>query len=155
MSKYVRVSDLPDSNKTPNYLDENGNVTSNYQIQSFFPLVGSGSYHGSFNGGVFSTEIEHPFKFYEKISATNSQGIAVATSAAATIASTPGGGYTTALSILKNKDEYNFNLLFLPGIVDGETNHSTIITQAVDLCESRTDCFLVYDASSKTDSVAV
>jgi hypothetical protein len=55
---------------------------------------------------------------------------------------------------LSNKDEYNFNLLFLPGIVDGLANHSSIITQAVDLCESRTDCFLVYDASSKTDSVA-
>ena len=64
------------------------------------------------------------------------------------------GGYTTALSILKNKDEYLFNLLFLPGIIDGLANHSTIITQAVDLCESRTDCFLVYDASSKTDTVA-
>ena len=43
--------------------------------------------------------------------------------------------------------------MFLPGIVDGLTDHGSIISQAVDLCESRTDCFLVYDASSKTDSV--
>ena len=149
MSKYVRVSSLPDGNKTPNYLDENGDVLTP-ALSSSIPPVGSGSAHGAFDGGVFSTEIAHPFNFYENISGTNSQGVAVATSAA-TIGT---GGYTTALSILSNKDEYNFNLLFLPGIVDGLANHSSIITQAVDLCESRTDCFLVYDASSKTDSVA-
>ena len=51
-------------------------VTTNYSdSSSFFPLVGSGSDHGAFNGGVFSTEIEHPFNFYENINATNSQGI--------------------------------------------------------------------------------
>ena len=151
MSKYVRVSDLPDSNKTPNYLDDNGNVTSNYSdSSSFFPSIGSGSYGGSFDGGEFSTEIAHPFAFYDDISATNSQGIVVATSGT-TIGS---GGYATALSMLKNKDEFNFNLLFLPGIIDGNANHSGIITQAIDLCESRTDCFLVYDASNKTSSVS-
>jgi len=151
MSKYVRVSSFLDARKTPNYLDDNGNVTTAYaNSSSFFPAVGSGSDHGVFSGGVFSTEISHPFKFYDDITATNSQGVNVATSAG-TIGT---GGYTTALSILSNKDEYNMNLLFLPGIVDGNANHSSIITQAVDLCESRTDCFLVYDATDKTSSVA-
>ena len=151
MSKYVRVSSFLDARKTPNYLDDNGNVTTAYaNSASFFPAVGSGSDHGAFSGGVFSTEISHPFKFYDDITATNSQGVNVATSAG-TIGT---GGYTTALSILSNKDEYNMNLLFLPGIIDGNANHSSIITQAVDLCESRTDCFLVYDATDKTSSVA-
>ena len=150
MSKYVRVSSLPDSNKTPNYLDENGDITTAYGTgEGFIPSVGTGSANGSFDGGIFSTEIEHPFNFYENINASNSQGVDVSVSAA-TIGT---GGYATALSLLKNKDEYNFNLLFLPGIVDGLTDHGSIISQAVDLCESRTDCFLVYDASSKTDSV--
>ena len=112
-------------------------------------MVGTGSAFGAFDGGRFTTEIEHPFNFYENINASNSQGVDVSVSAA-TIGT---GGYATALSLLKNKDEYNFNLLFLPGIVDGLTDHGSIISQAVDLCESRTDCFLVYDASSKTDSV--
>ena len=150
ISKYVRVSNFPDGNKTPNYLDENGNVTANYaNSASFFPAVGSGSRGGSFDGGVFSTEISHPFKFYDDITPENSQGINVATSGT-TIGS---GGYATALSILSNKDEYNMNLLFLPGIIDGNANHSAIISQAVDLCESRTDTFLVYDATNKTTSV--
>jgi len=151
-SKYVRVSDLPDANKTPNYLDENGDVLTP-ALSASIPPVGSGSAHGAFSGGVFSTEIAHPFKFYDDISPTNSQGIDVATSGAAVGDSSVGGGYGTALSMLKNKDEFNFNLLFLPGIIDGNANHSGIITQAIDLCESRTDCFLVYDATNKTSTV--
>ena len=156
LSKYVRISDFPDTTKTPNYLDDNGNITDAYKPDSgsFFPAVGSGSYGGSFNGGHFSTEISHPFNFYENISAGNSQGIAVASSAVAVGNSSLGGGYATALSILKNKDEYEFNLLFLPGIIDGLSNHSSIITKAIDLCEARTDCFLVFDPSSKTGTVA-
>ena len=154
-SKFVRVSAMPDGVKTPNYLDDNGDVTVRYSNSaSFFPTVGSGSYGGSFNGANFGAEIQHPFNFYENISATNSQGVKMADSAVAVGASSVGGGYRTALSMLSNKDEYNFNLLFLPGVVDGLANHSAIITNAVDLCESRTDCFLVLDASSKTDSVA-
>ena len=42
MSKYVRGSLLADTNKTPNYLDDNGAVTSPYaNSASFFPAVGS------------------------------------------------------------------------------------------------------------------
>ena len=151
-SKYVRVSSLPDANKTPNYLDENGDVLTP-ALSASIPPVGSGSAHGAFSGGVFSTEISHPFAFYDNISPTNSQGVDVATSGASVGTSTVGGGYGTALSMLKNKDEFNFNLLFLPGIIDGNANHSGIITQAIDLCESRTDCFLVYDATNKTSTV--
>ena len=154
-SRFVRVSAMPDGVKTPNYLDDNGDVTVRYSNSgSFFPAVGSGSYGGSFSGANFGAEIQHPFNFYENISATNSQGVKMADSAVAVGASSVGGGYRTALSMLSNKDEYNFNLLFLPGVIDGLSNHSSIITHAVDLCESRTDCFLVLDASSKTDPVA-
>ena len=48
MSKYVRVSALPDGNKTPNYLDENGDVTVHHHYHHSFHLVGSGSDHGGF-----------------------------------------------------------------------------------------------------------
>ena len=160
-SKYVRVSSLPESTKTPNYLDENGNVTSAYaNSSSFFPLVGSGSESnanrgGAFLGGVFSTEQnQHPFAFYENIESANSQGVNIATSAGQPSGASIGGGYGTALSMLRNKDEFNFNLLFLPGIQDDLSAHGAIITQAIDLCEERTDCFLVYDATSQTSTVS-
>jgi phage tail sheath protein FI len=64
------------------------------------------------------------------------------------------GGYGAALSILSNKDEYEFNLLFLPGIIDGLANHGSVLTQAISLCEDRGDCFLVFDPSGKTQTVA-
>ena len=46
---------------------------------SFIPLLGSGSYGGSFNGGDFGTQnANHPFNFYlETDSDTNSQGVEV------------------------------------------------------------------------------
>jgi phage tail sheath protein FI len=158
-SKYVRVSNLVEGKKTPNYLDENGNITDN-ALSASLPALGSGSYGGAFGdvtGGTKQTagdfgsgEITHPFNFYDNISATNSQGVNMSVSSA-TVGT---GGYKTALSLLSNKDEYSFNLLFLPGVVDQLANHSVVITDAIQLCEDRTDCFLVYDNTSKTDSVA-
>jgi hypothetical protein len=156
-SKYVRVKTL--SKKTPNYLDENGNLTDN-ALSASLPALGSGSYGGAFgdvSGGTAQTagnfgsgEVIHPFGFYDNISATNSQGIDMSVSSA-TVGT---GGYKTAISLLSNKDEYNFNLLILPGVVDQLANHSVVIGDAIQLCEDRGDCFLVYDNTSKTDSVA-
>jgi len=174
-SNFVRVSSLPDNRKTPNYLDQNGDVTSAYSSNSgsFFPLLGSGSYGGAFGAGtdiagnaLVGTQTgqtagsngdqnqQHPFGFYENISATNSQGIDMATSAARPSGTTPNGGYATALSILSNKDEYDINLLFLPGVIDQLENHAAIIGQAIEVCEDRGDCFLVYDNTSLTSNVA-
>ena len=152
-SNYVRVSSLADVNKTPNWLDENGDVNTPYNgvEATYLPGVGSGSYAGSFNGGFFGqTEVEHPFNFYENINASNSQGVDMSVSSVTVGA----GGYATALSLLSNKDEYSFNLLMLPGVIDQETDHSVVIAQAIQLCEDRGDCFLVYDNTELTDSVA-
>jgi len=171
-SNYVRVSSLPDVRKTPNYLDENGNITDAYgDGTTFLPPVGSGSFGGAFGqkigadpytfpasadltiqvaGDLGSNEVEHPFNFYDSISGTQSQGVDLSVSNT-TIGT---GGYATALSLLSNKDQYNFNLLVIPGIVDQQTDHSPIIGQAIQLCEDRGDCFLVYDNTNLTDSVA-
>ena len=176
-SNYIRVSSLPDGNKTPNYLDENGDVTAKFaNSSSFFPLVGSGSYGGAFGtarsiaGGVDGTSNQtagsngaenqkHPFAFYENITTDSSQGIDMSDSArrpTGNSVSETAGGYATALSVLKNKDEYDFNLLFLPGVIDQaiDANHNSIIGQAIEVCEDRGDCFLVYDNSAKTSTVA-
>ena len=64
-----------------------------------------------FNGGDFGTQnAQHPFNFYlETDSDTNSQGVNLATSGG-TLGT---GGYKTAINLLKNKDEYDIDLLFL------------------------------------------
>ena len=175
-SAYVRVSSLTEAFKTPNYLDENGDITTAYGTGAdFLPPVGSGSYGGAFGAGIDiagqlvagtnsgqtagsngDQNQQHPFAFYENISNTNNQGIDMANSATLPSGATNSGGYGTALSLLSNKDEYNFNLLFLPGVIDQAlgSNHNSVIGQAIDLCETRTDCFLVYDNTALTSTVA-
>ena len=152
-SKNVRVSNL--YVKTPNYLKEDGNRdTARYSDgEAYVPALGSGSYGGSFSGGDFGSQnASHPFNFYlETDSDTNSQGVNLATSAA-TLGT---GGYKTAINLLKNKDEFDIDLLFLPGILDQNgTNSNTIIGDAIQMCEDRGDCFLVYDNTFLTDTVA-
>jgi len=173
-SKFVRVSNLPESRKTPNYLDENGNLTNN-ALSASLPVIGSGSYGGAFGAGtdiaggtIVSTEaaqtagsngdenISHPFKFYGDIDSSNSQGINMSESAIKPAGSAQGGGYATAISILSNKDEHDINLLLLPGVIDQaiDANHNSIIGQAIEMCQDRGDCFLVYDNVALTTNVA-
>jgi hypothetical protein len=163
-SKYVRVSSFPDSTKTPNYLDENGNVTTPKYSNSasFLPALGSGSYGGSFSGGVFGSEVDHPFNFYldDESDLGNSQGVDVNSVASGKSAypvqsAAVGGGYRTALNVLNNKDEYDFNLLFIPGIIDqAGAGHNAIVQDAIELCQDRGDCFVVIDNGKKTETVA-
>ena len=163
-SKYVRVKgEVNQAHLTPNYLDENGNVNKSAAGKSYsgsLPAVGSGSEGGSFMGGDFGDEIATPFKFYDNITATNSQGVSLGAdtdtkSNFSVSGANVGGGYATAISLLSNKDEYDFNLLFMPGIIDQlGVGHNSLITKAIQMCEDRGDAFFVYDNVSKTDTVA-
>ena len=177
-SKFVRVSSLPDNRKTPNYLDETGTINTAYgDGTAILPPVGSGSYGGAFGhalgigGASYPGETyltsqtagsngdenqSHPFKFYDNIDSSNSQGINMTLSAVRPSGTSQGGGYGTAISLLSNKDEYDINLLFLPGVIDQavDSNHNSIIGQAIEMCEDRGDCFLVYDNVALTTNVA-
>jgi hypothetical protein len=158
LSKNIRVKTL--HKKTPNYLKEDGVVDANaYEHSgSFIPSLGSGSRGGSFDGGLFgAAESKHPFNFYLEESEDlddNSQGVDMSESSAAVTTSAVGGGYATAINLLKNKDEFDINLLFLPGLIDTQPNHKSIINNAVEMCENRGDVFLVYDPTWRTDTVA-
>ena len=171
-SKYIRISNVVEDFKTPGYLDSQGNIATQYDDHangegSFFPTVGSGSYGGAFGNdtraflagtgqtaGSAGLEQVHPYKFYDNITTTNSQGVAIQDSNDAVSGATVGGGYMTALSLLRNKDEYDFNLLFLPGIIDQLTDHSPIAAEAISLCEDRGDAFYVMDNVEKTSTVS-
>ena len=153
-SKYVYVSD---TNDTVDYLDENGELRDN-SLSASLPGLGSGSWNGGFSGGtngvagfdslgnvVTSSEggIETPYSFYDSISSTDSQGYVLGS----TTDDKGGSAYMEALALLNNQDEYDINLIFMPGIVDSIGGaHTGIVTKAIDVCEDRGDCFLVYDA---------
>ena len=138
-SKYVRVSGIT---KTIDYLDSNGNVRVNAASASL-PDVGSGSYGGAFNGGSDGDVATHPHKFYDEIEDVDWQGFNVAAS------STFNTSFQNAIALIGNPDEYDINLLFMPGIVDqASTGQSAIIKKAIETVEDRADCFLIYDCSS-------
>src|SRR6185312_12142717 len=52
--------------------------------------------------------------------------------------------YNQAIQALSNRDEYDINLLVLPGVVYSQ--HPYVITQAINMVESRGDVFFVMDA---------
>jgi len=98
ISKYVRVASV----NTPNVdsIDNNGNFKSGSYGQTL-PSIGSGSYGGSFAGGVSDTNLAKNMNEYA--SGSNIQGF------------TP-DDYNRAFTLLSNKDEYQFNVLLAPGV---------------------------------------
>jgi len=162
-SKYVYVSDI---NNTPNYLDENSSYAVEYTAS--LPSVGSGSLNGAFASGSvgysgldslgnitgtygnhITASFNKAYDFFDAIGTFNSQGFELSSG------TTDDGGssYMEALGLLSNADEYDINLLMIPGIIDAAgSGHTAIITKAVDICESRGDCFLLYDTVKKSET---
>ncbi len=71
---------------------------------------------------------------------------------------TSGGGYLgykKALDILSNQDEYDINMLALPGVI--HSIHPLVTNAAIDMVEARGDAFYVMDSSivSATVNTAV
>jgi hypothetical protein len=154
-SRFVRVSRV--SLPTPFYLDENGNVNSipiqasegkGTDITGSLPLAGSGSLNGGFTGatgGHSDFDVFGNFKgdslrvpiFYESISQKNTQGFDP------TAADDGLNSYTEALDLIANQDEFDVNLILMPGIIG--SLHTTVASKAIDVCESRGDCFTIID----------
>ena len=129
-SKYVRVTTHV---STYNYLDANGDIR-DAGLSGSLPTVSSGSFQGGSDGTV-----QHPRKFYNEIENTNMQGFNLGVAAEGLTA------YEDAINILSNQDEYDINLLMLPGLVDNQSNAAAVISKAVDMCEDRGDCFAIVD----------
>ena len=140
-SKYVRVEVL---RNTLNYLDENGNISNNAFTASL-PAAVSGTFSGGSDGNV-----QHPQKFYDEITSDNSQGYDLGTAANGKTA------YEDAINLLANADEYDVNLVLLPGVISSLSGHSTIAASAIQMCEDRGDAFAIIDpvnyASTITDA---
>ena len=144
-SRLVRVRSV--DNPTTDYLDENGNVRINVASGSL-PVVGSGSLNGGFTGGsdgfigfdalgnITTNATSSAVKYYEDID-TQSQGYNPQTTAQGL------DGYSDALDLLANQDEFDINLILMPGII--HEKHPIVSNKAIDVCESRGDCFAIVD----------
>jgi len=122
-SQYVRVASVT----TPNVdsIDNNGFYKSGSYSGSL-PNLGSGSFGGSFAGGVAATTTQQ--KMNEDITATNIQGFSP-------------DDYLNAFTLLSNQDEYQFNILLAPGVgLDGSAADN-----AISCVESRGDAIAIVD----------
>jgi hypothetical protein len=128
-SKYVRVAV---ARTTYNYLDVNGNVRDG-SLSGSLPAAVSGTFANGSDGTVV-----HPIAFNEDISDTNTQGFNLGVAATE-------NSYNDAIFLLKNQDEYDINLLALPGLVDNFSNHSKVLSTALTAMEDRSDSFLLID----------
>ncbi len=142
-SKYVRVSEILD---TPDYLDENGDISDTTYTGSL-PGINSGSFIGGSVGhsGVDGVGNEvgnsgvSPL-FNDAMTGANIQGFDPSTGADGKTA------YEDAIELLGNQDEYDINLVLMPGLTDSAANTgASLITKAIDMCENRGDCFVVAD----------
>ena len=144
-SRYVRVRSV--DSPTIDYLDENGNVR--LGNSGSLPNVGSGSSNGGFSGatdgvvgfdalGNMNGDATEPINFYENIDA-QSQGFTPTS-----VSDSEGGGaYAEALDLLANQDEFDINLILMPGMI--HSVHESITNKAIDVCEDRGDCFAIID----------
>ena len=126
-SQYVRVSSV----RVPNVdsLDNNGNFKTGSYANTL-PEVGSGSYGGSFSGGVADTNLGKNMN--ESASGSNIQGFTQA-------------DYNTAFTLLSNKDEYQYNVLLAPGV--------GISANMIATCEGRGDAIAITDTGVYGQSI--
>ena len=130
-SRYVRVSSvgLP----TLNYLDNDGNFKSEYT--SSLPQIGSGSNEGAMTGGTgnvygLGANGNTRLKMYDEIDVSSIQGL-------------EGAYYTASLTLLQNTDEYDFEILSIPGVTI--QNGSAATNAAIDCVTQRGDAIAVID----------
>jgi phage tail sheath protein FI len=122
-SRYVYVSAV--NYPTPNYFNSDGTVKSAFTAS--IPLIGSGTFDsatGSLNiGGA---------NFYDNIDSSNTQGLVAAS-------------YTTALSLLANKEEYSYKVITVPGLYYADANYSSQLNTLITTVQNRGDAIAVVD----------
>jgi uncharacterized protein len=131
ISKYVRVKSI--ANLTPNYLDPNGTI-SNAAFSTYLPLNGS----GSFGDAIGTVAANVGTTMYENISATT-QGLVAA-------------DYTNMVALFGNREAFQFNVLFTPGITNNL--HPTVVPNIIANTQNRGDNLYVLDLIDYSGTVA-
>jgi phage tail sheath protein FI len=120
-SRYVRVYSVAN---TPNYLDSNGIFKPQYTAS--LPVAASGSFTGALG------TVKAGAKFYDQIADTNTQGLEAV-------------NYSDVISLLANKDDYQYNVLLTPGLVNAFSAHTTRQTSIISNLTERGDAIYVMD----------
>ena len=152
---------LPDSNVA--------NVSGDFNVENFSGHADSGLFVGSLSASLDSTGATGPtanqLKFTipfqggddgiaphivkqigANISATNLYGFDLSTTAKAGYI-----GYKKAIDILSNQDEYDINMVAMPGVI--HSLHPLVTNAGIDMVEERGDAFFVMDLNEVGASV--
>ena len=131
ISRYVRVKSIV--NTTPTYLDSNGTIANNL-YPGYLPLNQSSSFStatGTVASNVGTT-------MYENIS-TATQGLVAS-------------DYDKMVALFGNKEAYQFNLLFTPGLLDNK--HTSTVSTIISNTQDRGDNLYVLDLIDFSGTVA-
>ena len=130
-SNYIRIKAV--SRPTLNYLANDGvtvNSLAGVSLSGSLPVAQSGSFYNA-SGAPFAGAGKQA-KFFKNISNTDTQGLLAA-------------NYADAISILNNKDEYQFNIVTAPGLIYDFGTHKTQLDSIISLVEGRGDAIAVID----------
>ena len=133
-SSYVRVKNV--NQLTPNYFDNVGNPKAQYT--GSIPLNNSGSF-GSATG---KNVVAGGSAYYEAIiSENNIQGLNAS-------------NYTQSISLLANKDAFNYNLLIAPGLMSDMGGIAfSAINSMITTAQTRGDMMVVFDSSKYNSQI--
>lgn len=128
-SNYIRITAV--NHPTPDYIKTDGtsvNVdSSNISYSASLPKATSGSFYNA------AGDIKNGANLFSSISTTgNIQGLEAA-------------NYTNAVNLLSNKDDFQFNIISAPGLINSNTNGATVLGNIISLAENRGDCIAVVD----------
>jgi phage tail sheath protein FI len=141
-SKYVRVSAV--NQPTPGYFSATG-VAQNIYTGSM-PALGSGSVQGAFGGATgaiyggyiaSSNTTNAPLNLFENIKTS------AATTAANNVQGLVNTDYNIAINLLGNKDAYDFNVVYVPGLTS--QNSPSQVNSVLTLAQNRGDAIAVVD----------
>ena len=133
-SRYVRVKSV----ETPTYDYFETDGTAKDQYTASLPLNGSGSEGGAFSGGQGTVygggaNGDDALGMFQNISVSSIQGLVAAQ-------------YTASLNLLQNKDEYDFDIITIPGV---NIENGSIATDAlIDVATQRGDCIAIVDTGN-------
>ena len=110
-------------------------------------IIDNKKFNVPFQGGFDGFAPNRTVLTGQNIVAGNMQGFDLSSATAGgTIA------FRKAINAVSNPDEYDMNLLVIPGVIN--RLHSSVTTFAKDMVEDRQDAFYIMDAGSYSDSIA-
>jgi phage tail sheath protein FI len=130
-SKYVRVKSV--NLKTPEYFDNNGLAKSQYTAS--IPIAQSGTFGDATGNIVVSNQ-----NMYQNISNTNTQGLV-------------GDNYATAIALMSNADEYKYNIITAPGLIQANGNQASQLNNLVSNTEDRGDNIVILDLENYASTI--